>query len=96
MNFIAGLLRGDVQKKRPRWRWKAPEKVALTSTENEYCIWTPLARRTKSGSLAPNLMSRRLVGGWLDEGWDGEPPIRRAVRPDQREGNRATRNLAIG
>jgi hypothetical protein len=27
---------------------------------------------------------------------DGEPPIRRAVRPDQREGNRATRNLARG
>jgi hypothetical protein len=34
MNFIVGLLRGDVQKKRPRWRWKAPGKVALTSTEN--------------------------------------------------------------
>jgi hypothetical protein len=35
INFIAGLLRGDVQKKkRPRWRWKAPGKVALTSTEN--------------------------------------------------------------
>jgi hypothetical protein len=33
--IIAGLLRGDVQKKkRPRWRWKAPEKVALTSTKN--------------------------------------------------------------
>jgi hypothetical protein len=35
-------------------RWKAPGKVALTSTENQYRIWTPLARRTKSGSLAPN------------------------------------------
>jgi hypothetical protein len=34
INFIAGLLRGDVQKKRPRWWWKAPGKVALTSTEN--------------------------------------------------------------
>jgi hypothetical protein len=34
LNFITGLLRGDVQKKRPRWRWKAPGKVALTSTEN--------------------------------------------------------------
>jgi hypothetical protein len=41
-------------------------------------------------------MARRLVGGWLDEGWDGELPIRRAVRPDQCEGNRATRNLAKG
>jgi hypothetical protein len=46
-------------------RWKAPGKVALTSTENQYRIWTSLARRTKSGSLAPNLMSRRLVGRWL-------------------------------
>jgi hypothetical protein len=36
-----------------RW-WKAPGKVALTSTENQYRIWTPLAQRTKSGSLAPN------------------------------------------
>jgi hypothetical protein len=36
LNFIARLLRGDVQKKkkRPRWRWKASGKVALTSTEN--------------------------------------------------------------
>jgi hypothetical protein len=34
--------------------WKAPGKVALTSTENQYCIWTSLAQRTKSGSLAPN------------------------------------------
>jgi hypothetical protein len=35
-------------------RWKAPGKVALTSIENQYRIWTPLARRTKSGPLAPN------------------------------------------
>jgi hypothetical protein len=35
-------------------RWKAPRKVALNSTKNQYRIWTPLARRTKSGSLAPN------------------------------------------
>jgi hypothetical protein len=41
-------------------------------------------------------MARRLVGGCLDEGWDGEPPIRRDVRPDQCKGNRATRNLARG
>jgi hypothetical protein len=34
INFIAGLLRGDVQKTRPRWRWKEPGKVALTSIEN--------------------------------------------------------------
>ena len=34
-----------------RW-WKAPGKVALTSTENQYCIWTSLAQRTKSGLLA--------------------------------------------
>jgi hypothetical protein len=34
LNFIAGLLRGDVQKKRPRWQWKAPGKVVLTSIEN--------------------------------------------------------------
>jgi hypothetical protein len=34
--------------------WKAPGKVALNSTEKQYCIWTSLARRTKSGSLAPN------------------------------------------
>jgi hypothetical protein len=34
LNFIEGLLRGDVQKKRPQLRWKAPGKVALTSTEN--------------------------------------------------------------
>jgi hypothetical protein len=34
LNIIAGLLRGDVQKKRPRWRWRAPGKVALTSTEH--------------------------------------------------------------
>jgi hypothetical protein len=82
--------------KRPRWWWKAPEKVTLTSTEYLYSIWTPLARRTKSGSLAQNLMSRRLVSERLDEGWDGEPPVRRAVRPDRREGNRATCNLARG
>jgi hypothetical protein len=50
----------------------------------------------KSARWPPNLMSRRLVGGRLDEGWDGEPPIRRAVRPDQREGNHATHNLARG
>jgi hypothetical protein len=31
-------------------------------------------------------MPRRLVGGWLNDGWDGEPPIRRAVRPDQTRG----------
>jgi hypothetical protein len=36
-----------------RW-WKAPRKVALTSTKKQYRIWTSLARRTKSGSLAPN------------------------------------------
>jgi hypothetical protein len=24
-------------------RWKAPGKVALTSTKNQYRIWTPLA-----------------------------------------------------
>jgi hypothetical protein len=36
-----------------RW-WKAPGKVALTSTEKKYRIWTSLARRTKSGSLALN------------------------------------------
>jgi hypothetical protein len=35
-------------------QWKAPGKVALTSTENQYCIWTSLTRRTKRGSLAPN------------------------------------------
>jgi hypothetical protein len=35
-------------------RWKAPGKVALTSTENQYRIWTSLAQRTKSGSLALN------------------------------------------
>jgi hypothetical protein len=35
-------------------RWKAPGKVALTSTENQYRILTSLARRTKRGSLAPN------------------------------------------
>jgi hypothetical protein len=35
-------------------RCKAPVKVALTSTKNQYRIWTPLAWRTKSGSLAPN------------------------------------------
>jgi hypothetical protein len=35
-------------------RWKAPGKVALTSTENKYFILTSLARRTKSGSLALN------------------------------------------
>jgi hypothetical protein len=46
-------------------RWKAPGKVALNSTENQYRIWTSLARRTKSGSLAPNLIFRRLVGRWL-------------------------------
>jgi hypothetical protein len=34
INFIAGLLRGDVQKKKPGWRWKAPGKVALTSAKN--------------------------------------------------------------
>jgi hypothetical protein len=31
-------------------------------------------------------MARRPVGGCLDEGWEGEPPIRRDVRPDQCEG----------
>jgi hypothetical protein len=36
-----------------RW-WKAPRKVALTSTKKKYSIWISLARRTKSGSLAPN------------------------------------------
>jgi hypothetical protein len=35
-------------------RWKAPGKVALTSTENQYRVWTSLARRTKRGSLALN------------------------------------------
>jgi hypothetical protein len=35
-------------------QWKAPGKVALTSTENQYRICTPLAQRTKSGSLAPD------------------------------------------
>jgi hypothetical protein len=34
LNFIVGLLRGDVQEKRSRWQWKAPGKVALTSTNN--------------------------------------------------------------
>jgi hypothetical protein len=36
-----------------RW-WKAPGKVVLTSTENQYHIWTPLDQRTKSGSLTLN------------------------------------------
>ena len=36
-----------------RW-WKAPGKVALTSTKNQYRIWTPLVQRTKSSSLALN------------------------------------------
>jgi hypothetical protein len=35
-------------------RWKAPGKVALTSTKNQYRIWTSLARRTKSGLLDLN------------------------------------------
>jgi hypothetical protein len=33
-------------------RWREPGKVALTSTDHQYRIWTPLAQRTKSGSLA--------------------------------------------
>jgi hypothetical protein len=60
--------RGCVQKETKmvaeRW-WKAPGKVVLTSTENQYRIWTSLAQRTKRGSLAPNLMSRKLVGRWI-------------------------------
>ena len=35
-------------------KWKALGMVALTSTEIQYRIWTPLAWRTKSGSLAMN------------------------------------------
>ena len=35
-------------------RWKAPGKVVLTSTKNQYRIWTSLARRTKRGLLALN------------------------------------------
>jgi hypothetical protein len=31
-------------------------------------------------------MPRRLVGRWINDGWDGEPPIRRAVRPDHTRG----------
>jgi hypothetical protein len=31
-------------------------------------------------------MARRLVGRCLDEGWEGEPPIRRDVRLDQTRG----------
>jgi hypothetical protein len=31
-------------------------------------------------------MPRRLVGGRLNGGWDGEPPIHGAVRPDQTRG----------
>jgi hypothetical protein len=52
----AGLLGGGCAEKettmaKERW-WKAPGMVALTSTENQYHIWSSLARRTKSGSLA--------------------------------------------
>jgi hypothetical protein len=32
----------------------------------------------------------------MRDGGGGEPPIRRAIRPDQCEGNRATHNLARG
>jgi hypothetical protein len=35
-------------------QWRALGKVALTSTDNQYHIWTPLVWRTKSGSLALN------------------------------------------
>jgi hypothetical protein len=50
------LLRGGCADKETtmaeeRW-WKAPGMVALTSTEPNR-IWSSLARRTKSGSLAP-------------------------------------------
>ena len=73
------------------------EKGALTSTMNKIpYFWTPLARRTKSGSRALKLMPCRPVGGWLDEGWGGEPPIHRAIMTNQGEGNRTTRNLVRG
>jgi hypothetical protein len=45
----------------------------------------------------------KCLAGWqvygslgINEGWGGEPPIRRAIMTDQREGNHSTRNLARG
>jgi hypothetical protein len=48
-----GYAEKDTTMDEERW-WKAPGKVALTSTKNQYRIWNSLARRTKSGSLALN------------------------------------------
>ena len=47
-----------------------------------YLDSTGLENQKQLAGPENNLMAHRLVGGWLDEGWDGEPPIHRAVMPD--------------
>jgi hypothetical protein len=56
--YIAGLLRGDMYEKETTM----VERKVVEGTwngganfhRNRYRIWTSLAQRTKSGSLAPN------------------------------------------
>ena len=52
-NVERGYAKKETMMAEERW-WKAPGMVALTSTENQYRIWSSLAWRTKSGLLAQN------------------------------------------
>jgi hypothetical protein len=36
-------------------RWRAPGKVALTSTDHKYRIWPPLARKNQKWLAGPDL-----------------------------------------
>jgi hypothetical protein len=63
---------------------------------NQYRIWSSLARRTKSSSLAQNELLTRLVDEeapheLMRDG--GEPPIYGGLRPDHRREIHATLNL---
>jgi hypothetical protein len=63
------------------------EKGALTSTMKKKTVFgLHWPGEPKAARWLPNLMPRRLVGGRLNGGWDGEPPIHGAVRPDQTRG----------
>ena len=78
-----------------RW-WKAPGKVALTSTETNtifglHWLGKPRTTRWPRNELLSRLIGEEAPHGLMRDG--GEPPICGGLRPDHRREIRATHNL---
>ena len=50
--------------KRPRWRWKAPEKVALTSTENKTQYLDSTGQENQKRLASPEINALQ-AGRWM-------------------------------